>query len=155
MIGARDYVRYVVAHIATILAAAAIYWAGLRVFEISFVLSEVPLIASLIGAMHVGGRVAELHRKVPAGQEAWRFATIATVLSLVLLALMHGVLLAVYPEFMTAVLNRIGREFLGWPLLAVFVAVVLLANRYGLTLPAKATLAAKEIREKAKKGDQR
>ena len=136
MIGSRDYLRYAVAHVATILATAAVYWAGLRFFEISFVFAEVPLIASLIGAMHVGGRVAELHRCVPTGTEAWRFAIIATILSLALLALMHVVLLAVYPDFMTALINGIGRELLGWPMLAVFVAVVLLANRYGLTLPA-------------------
>jgi hypothetical protein len=153
MIGARDYLRYAVAHVATILATAAIYWAGLWFFEISFVLSEVPLIASVIGAMHVGGRVAELHRRVPTSKEAWRFAMIATFLSLALLALMHVALLAVYPAFMTALVNGIGREFLGWTQLALFVAVVLLFNRYGFALPSQVTLWTKAMRESAKRGD--
>ncbi len=92
--------------------------------------------------MFQGGSFAQAHGRAPEDGPAWRFAFIATLISVVLLSLAYFVLSAAYPGFITTLLTEIGLSILGPTLLTIAVVVILLVNRFSLTYYARIVLKA-------------
>ncbi len=137
-----NYLRYALAHIATAVGAVALFWAIRVMFDFDIAPSILPVLPSMVAAMAQGGSFAQANGRAPDGGAAWQFAVMATLISVALLALYYVVLGAAYPAFISTLMARIGLSILGPTLMALFVVVIFLVNRYFLTFNARVTLKA-------------
>ncbi len=141
-----DYPRYAVAHFGTAIGAIAIFWAVRAMFDFDITSSFFPVLPSMMAAMMQGGNFAQTNGRIPETGSAWRFAFIATLISIMLLVMLYFVIGVAYPAFISTLRAEIGPSIIGPTLLAVFVVVILVVNRYALTSCAKMVLKAAEKR---------
>ena len=96
----------------------------------------------MFAAMVQGGAFAKATKRAPEERLAWEFAVIASAISVALLTMYYFALSSVYPAFITALLAEIGLAIVGPTLLAISCGLILLVNRFALSVGAKLTLKA-------------
>ena len=137
-----NYLRYIGIFLGTALVLAIAIWALRALAGVNLASSGIGIIPPLIAAMVAGQVYARDTGRVPDSAEAWRFAVVATLISIGLaagLAVIAGLLLpvqvaALRAEVMPAVgtMVSIAAGFLGF-----LVGVTVLVNRFFLTFGAR------------------
>jgi len=144
-----NYLRYAWVHVATALGLGVAAWALRQFAGINISSAGLGVLPPLVAAMEVGDAHARVSGRLPESGPAWRFAFIAMLISFglsVVFTLLAGLAL---PEQVAAMKQEVAMALgtkgsilasIAAFLLAFFLVVTLLVNRYFLTFGAKIRL---------------
>ena len=137
-----NYLRYAMVHATVASGIILLYALILALFDFSLMSSFFPILPSMLATARHSEIYAKTTGRVPELGTAWRLALVVTAISVALLGGYYLILSAVYPSFMNALVEEIGRAIVGPTVLAIMCGVILLINRFTLTLVAKGALKA-------------